>query len=60
MVGMESRIAYEFAKDVEMYLKTSLKDRLKDIDSKVRETIFDLLKHVLLGMESDVVSKESF
>lgn len=32
----QSRIAFEFCNDIEIYLKSIIKDRLKDIELKIR------------------------
>jgi hypothetical protein len=51
----ESRKAFELVHEVEFYLPI-MKDRLKDIDSRIRETVQSTLKGALISMETDLAT----
>lgn len=56
----QSRKSFSFAKDVELYLKTMIKPRLKDIDIKIRDSVYGVLRNALLTMETDVADEATF
>lgn len=53
----QSRKSFAFAKDVELYLKTLIKPRLKDVDIKIRDSVYGVLKEALLTMETDLADE---
>lgn len=54
----ESRKAFELVKEVEVYLPL-IKDRIRDKDPRVRETVQATLKACLLGMETDLANEKT-